>query len=95
LSVHFTQIILKWRRFKFVQTAHQGEIIAKEKKKLLNFFLDLFQNRKPISIKLDTNHPWMKGPQARPLQKGDNQKNAKLVWGSFKNPLLKKPVGQR
>jgi hypothetical protein len=41
----------------------------------------------PISIKLCTNHPWIKeildctnkGPG--PLQSGDNHKNAKMGWG--------------
>jgi hypothetical protein len=46
----------------------------------------------PISIKLCTKYPWVKGIQncsnkgSDPLQRGDNYKNAKLVWaGSLKN----------
>jgi hypothetical protein len=42
---------------------------------------------RPISIKLGTNHPWVKeildytnkGPG--PLQREDNHKNAKMGWG--------------
>jgi hypothetical protein len=45
---------------------------------------------RPISIKLGTNHPWVKeilnysnkGPG--PLQRGDNHKNAKMGWGHLK-----------
>jgi hypothetical protein len=44
----------------------------------------------PISIKLGINHPWVKGilncsnEEPRPLQRGDNLKNAKLGWGHLK-----------
>jgi hypothetical protein len=43
-----------------------------------------------ISIKLDTNHPWVKGilncsnKGQGPLQRGDNQKNTKMGWGNSK-----------
>jgi hypothetical protein len=45
---------------------------------------------RPISIKLGTNHPLVKGilncsnigPGS--LQSGDNHKNAKMGWGHFK-----------
>jgi hypothetical protein len=44
----------------------------------------------PVSIKLGTNHLWVKriliysnkGPD--PLQRGDNYKNAKMRWGHLK-----------
>jgi hypothetical protein len=45
---------------------------------------------KPISIKLYTNHPWVKGilncssKGPGPLQRGDNYKNAKMGWGHLK-----------
>jgi hypothetical protein len=41
----------------------------------------------PISIKLDANHPWVKGTLnytnkgPDPLQRGDNHKNAKIWRG--------------
>jgi hypothetical protein len=44
----------------------------------------------PISIKLGTNHPWVKGilncsnKGLGPLQKGDNYRNAKMGWGHLK-----------
>jgi hypothetical protein len=44
----------------------------------------------PISIKLDINHPWVKGilncsnEGSGPLQRGDNLKNAKMGWGHLK-----------
>jgi hypothetical protein len=43
-----------------------------------------------ISIKLDTNHPWVKGilncSNREPgiLGRGDNHKNAKMGWGHLK-----------
>jgi hypothetical protein len=49
----------------------------------------------PNSIKLGTNYPWVKEIQVcsnkgpGPLQKGDNHKNVKMGWGSFKNHILK------
>jgi hypothetical protein len=45
---------------------------------------------RPISIKLGTNHPWLKGIQnytnkgPGPLQRGDNHKNATMGWGHLK-----------
>jgi hypothetical protein len=45
---------------------------------------------KPISIKLYTNHPWVKGivncsnKGSGPLQRGDNYKSAKIGWGHLK-----------
>jgi hypothetical protein len=45
---------------------------------------------KPISIKLGTNHPLVKGilncsnKGPGPLQRGDNLKNAKMRCGHFK-----------
>jgi hypothetical protein len=46
-----------------------------------------FRTSRPISIKLDANHPWVKeilncsnkGPG--PFQRGDNHKNAKIWRG--------------
>jgi hypothetical protein len=41
----------------------------------------------PISIKINTNHPWMKGivncsnKVLGPLQRGENQKNVKIWQG--------------
>jgi hypothetical protein len=46
-----------------------------------------------ISIKLGTNHPFVKGilncsnKGPGPLQRGDSHKNTKMGWGSFKNLL--------
>jgi hypothetical protein len=59
---------------------YQGEIKAKSKDTLI-FFNLLKRTSKPISMKLDTNHPWVKeilicpneGPS--PLQREDNHKN--------------------
>jgi hypothetical protein len=57
-------------------------------------FLKIFSGTsRPISIKLGTNHPWVKwilncsnkGPG--PLKTGDNHKNAKNGVGSFQNLL--------
>jgi hypothetical protein len=48
---------------------------------------------RPISIKLCINHPLVKGiincsnKGPGPFQRGDNYKNAKMGWGSFKNLL--------
>jgi hypothetical protein len=45
---------------------------------------------RPISIKLGTNHPWVKrikdcsSKGQCPLQRGDNYKNAKMGWGHLK-----------
>jgi hypothetical protein len=45
------------------------------------------RTRKPISIKLGTNHPWVKGIQnctnqgSCPFQREDNCKTAKIGWG--------------
>jgi hypothetical protein len=45
---------------------------------------------RPISIKLDTNHPWGKGMQncknnsSDPIQRGDDHKNAKMGCGHLK-----------
>jgi hypothetical protein len=45
---------------------------------------------RPISIKLGTNHPWVKGilncanKGPVPLQIGDNHKNAKIWQGYWK-----------
>jgi hypothetical protein len=54
-------------------------------------FKNLLQNHsrtsRPISMKLDTNHAWVKGilncsnKGPDPLQKGDNYKIAKMGWG--------------
>jgi hypothetical protein len=52
---------------------------------------NLLQIQQPISIKLNTNHAWVKGilncsnKGPGPFQRGDNYKN---VVGSFKNLLL-------
>jgi hypothetical protein len=54
-------------------------------------FLKIFsRTRKPNSIKLGTNYPWVKGIQVHtnkgpgPLQRGDNYKNVKLGLGHLK-----------
>jgi hypothetical protein len=53
--------------------------ISREKK--------ISKTRRSISIKLDKNHPWVKGilncinKEPVPLQKGDNHKNAKIWQG--------------
>jgi hypothetical protein len=45
---------------------------------------------RPISIKFDIDHPWVKGilncsnKGPGPLQRGDNLKNAKMGWGHLK-----------
>jgi hypothetical protein len=44
---------------------------------------------RPISIKLDTNHPWIKGIlncsyKGPGLQRGDYHKNTKMGWGHLK-----------
>jgi hypothetical protein len=45
---------------------------------------------RPISFKLGTNHPWVKGilnssnKGSGPLQRGDNHKNARMGWGHLK-----------
>jgi hypothetical protein len=50
----------------------------------------LLQNSRPISIKLGTNHVWIKGilncsnKGPDPLQRGDIFKNAKMGWGHLK-----------
>jgi hypothetical protein len=44
----------------------------------------------PIPVKLDINHPWVKGilncsnKGPGPLQRGDNHKNTKMRWGHLK-----------
>jgi hypothetical protein len=46
---------------------------------------------RPVSIKLDTNHDWVKGilncinKGLDPLQRGDNYKIAKMGWGHLKS----------
>jgi hypothetical protein len=50
---------------------------------------NIFSSRtsRPISIKLDANHPWVNGilnctnEGPGPLQRGDNHKNAKVLRG--------------
>jgi hypothetical protein len=48
-----------------------------------------------MTIKLDTNHPCMKGIQvcsnkgSDPLQRRDNHKNENIGWVLFKNLFLK------
>jgi hypothetical protein len=59
------------------------------------FILEKFFSRtsRPISMKLGTNHPWVKGiPNCTnqvpgPFRRGVNHKKAKMGWGSFKNLL--------
>jgi hypothetical protein len=63
-------------------------------RKLVHFqlLLKIFFSRpsRPISIKLDSNHPWVKGilncsnKGPGPIQRGDNHKNAKMGWGHLK-----------
>jgi hypothetical protein len=56
--------------------------------KFLKIFF--FRTSKPISVKLGTNHPWVKGilncsnKGPDPFQKGDNYLNAKMGWGHLK-----------
>jgi hypothetical protein len=67
-----------------------------ERVKIHREFLRIFFSRtnRPESIKLGTNYPWVKGIQVCsnkgpvPLQVGDNHKNVKMGWGSFKNLFL-------
>jgi hypothetical protein len=65
----------------------QGEIIAKEQK-YTEFKKKIFSRAsRPNSIKLSKNYPWVKRIQVcsnkgpGPLQRGDNYKNVKMVWG--------------
>jgi hypothetical protein len=50
----------------------------------------IFRTSRPISIKLGTNDPWVKGIQnctnkgSSPFQRGDNHKNTKIGWGHLK-----------
>jgi hypothetical protein len=59
----------------------QGEIIVKKQKYTKKFQKIFSRTTGPISIKLGTNHPWVKGipvcsnEGADPLQRGDNYKN--------------------
>ena len=79
--------ILGWWGFKFVQmkdhALFQGEIITKIHWRNLKIFL---RTTGPISTKLGTKHPWVKGIQVRtnegprPFQRGDNYKTAKIHW---------------
>jgi hypothetical protein len=45
---------------------------------------------RPISIRIGTNHPWVKGilngsnKGPGPLQRGEHYKNAKMKWGHLK-----------
>jgi hypothetical protein len=55
----------------------------------------------PISIKLGTNHPWVKGilncsDKGRgPLQMGNNYKDVKMGWGHFQKKISSpEPLGQ-
>jgi hypothetical protein len=63
---------------------------SKKVKKTLIFFLNFSRTTGHNSIKLGTNHPWVKGIQVcankwpGPLQRGDNHKNLKLGWGHLK-----------
>jgi hypothetical protein len=55
--------------------------------KIPRTFLKIFsRTRRPNSIKLGTNYPWMKGIQvcSGPFQRGDNHKNVEMGWGHFK-----------
>jgi hypothetical protein len=70
----------------------RGDNSKKVKIRYTEHFLKIFFSRtsKPISIKLDTNYPWVKEIQnctnkaAGPLQRGDNHKNVKMGWGHLK-----------
>jgi hypothetical protein len=63
---------------------------------MLHVFLKQIFSRagRPISIKLGTNHPWVKGIQNSSnkgpdhLQRGDNHKNAKNLVRLLKKFLL-------
>jgi hypothetical protein len=60
----------------------------------------LLEKRSLISIKRDTNHPWVKQLQVYsckgpyPIQSGDHYKSVKVEWGhsnsSFQEPLSQK-----
>jgi hypothetical protein len=49
-----------------------------------------FRTSRPLSIKLGTNHPWVKGildcskKGPGPLKRGNDYKNAKMEWGHLK-----------
>jgi hypothetical protein len=51
---------------------------------------EIFRTSRPISIKLGTSHPWVKGTQnctkkgPDSQQRGDSHKNAKMGWGHLK-----------
>ena len=67
----------------------QGEIIMK-KAKIQNLKIVFSRTTCPISIKLYTKQPWMKGIQVcsnegpRAFTMGDNSEIAKLHWQNFK-----------
>jgi hypothetical protein len=72
----------------------QGKIIAKSKNTLKIKKIFFSRTSRPISIKLDTHYPWVKGIEVcsnkgpGPLQMGDNCKKG----GSFKNLLQNHPA---
>ena len=92
---NLSQSILGWRGFKFVQmndpALFQGVIIVK-KLKYIDKHLKIFFSRttEPISTKLCTKHPWMKGIQICSnegpcfFSRGDNYKMVKIHWRNLK-----------
>ena len=86
---NLAQSILGWQGLKFVQmkgpALFQGEINTKSKNKLTKFKKSSSPEPRtePISTKLGTKHPWVKGNQVcsnerpRPFQRGDNYEISK------------------
>ena len=92
---NLAQSILGWRGFKFVQmkglALFQREIITKiAKKHWRNSKIFFSRTTEPISTKLGTKHPWVKGIQVcsnegpRPFPRGDNYEIVKIHWWNFK-----------
>ena len=94
---NLAQSILGWRGFKFVQikgpSLFQGEIIT-QIAKIYWSYLKIFFSRTtgPISNKLGTKHPWVKGIQVcsnelnewpRPFPRGDNYEIVKIHFTKF------------
>ena len=92
---NLAQSILGWRRFKFVQmkgpVLFQGEII-REQRKYIHKIKKIFFSRTsvPISTKLCTKHPWVKGIKnssnegPHPFPKGENYELVKINWRNLK-----------
>jgi hypothetical protein len=68
-------------------------------KNTLNILNNPFsRTRRPISIKLGTNYPWVKEIKScpnkgtNPLQRGNNYKNAKMGWSHLE--IFSRTAGQ-